>query len=136
MKFFFRNAEGENGTFPRSCTRDAPDIWYRSDIRQNPTFPLRLSGPDNKAWSGRITGFFEKKKKQYNLRNILYSDLTLMNFKILSAFRPKWQIVFFWKSLFSLDISKSTMWIAGKFYRTSVYHYEAFTRKIWQLSTL
>ena len=34
------------------------------------------------------------------------------------------------QSPFSLDISESTKCIAVKFYRTSVYHYEAFTCKI------
>ena len=55
---------------------------------------------------------------------------------ILPLFRPKWPIVVFRKSSFPLDISKCTKCIAVKFYRTSVYHYVAFTCKILQLSTL
>ena len=39
----------------------------------------------------------------------------------------------FRKSPFSREISKSTKWIAVKFYRTSVYHYEASIHKIRQL---
>ena len=49
---------------------------------------------------------------------------------ILPLFRPKCSIVVFRKSPFSLDISKSTKWIAVKYYRTSVCHYKAFTCKI------
>ena len=52
------------------------------------------------------------------------------NEKILPPFRPKRPIVVFRKSLFSLEISKSTIWIAVKFYRTSVYHYKVFTCRI------
>ena len=49
---------------------------------------------------------------------------------VLPPFRPKYPIVAFRNSPFSPDISKSTKWMAVKFYRTSGYHYKAFTCKI------
>ena len=50
--------------------------------------------------------------------------------KILPPFRPKWLILVFRKSPFSVNISKSTNCMAVNFNRTQVYHYDAFTSKI------